>query len=480
MEEEIMRMGNPKTVWFLLAMFLGISTVGIISTNATEKPNYKYAIVVKETTLKDEAWGKVVNALKEKHNAQVFTYQNEVNEVKDKLADYFPKYICFVSKPLDASREFVGEVHRLTRQLDADPYGDSIWAILTGYDAEDALRIAKHKEPLIVKYGLGGTLAWIDRVKEGIAYFEGMNEKGRYMLKKSDSEKVEDRKDGPTDSCKPMVDLLNKNKVDAMWTSGHATEHDWMIYYPQSRSKFISSQGKLYGQDSSGNKYEIKSTNPKVYLGAGNCLIGHIADMDCMALAWIHSGGVYQFLGYTVPTGYGYMGWGTGDYFFRHNGKFSLAESFYIINQALLFNLEKGLVKEARDLYGHTQNDKDTVVLYGDPAWEARVATGKDVKVPKSIWETDIKEKEESDNKKVFELIIKFNTDVDFDPISSCRPVFAFTPSRLQEAEIIDKGDAEAIEITDNFIIVKYKGKVEKNSQKKVTFKAKVLNEDGK
>ncbi|MCX7704010.1 MAG: hypothetical protein N2234_07955, partial [Planctomycetota bacterium] len=343
-----------KTKWLFLVLLLGAGVWGVKS-NAEEKESYKYAVVVKDEVQRDENWSKVVNALKEKHNARVFTYGNNVSEAREKLAKYFPQYICFVTKPLDANRKFVNDVHRLTRQLDDDPYGDSIWAILTGYDSEDALRIAKHKEPLRVKYGLGATLAWIERVKEGIAYFEGMNEKGRYMLKKQNSEEVEDRRDGPTDSCKSMVDLLNKNKVDAMWTSGHATEEEWLIYFPQSRSKFFSSQGRLYGQDASGAKYEIKSTNPKIYIGVGNCLIGHISDMDCMALAWIHSGGAYQFMGYTVPTGYGYMGWRTGDYFFCHSGKFSLAESFYITNQALLFNIEKGLAK-GRDLQGHTQN----------------------------------------------------------------------------------------------------------------------------
>ncbi|MCX7704011.1 MAG: hypothetical protein N2234_07960, partial [Planctomycetota bacterium] len=115
---------------------------------------------------------------------------------------------------------------------------------------------------------------------------------------------------------------------------------------------------------------------------------------------------------------------------------------------------------------------------YGDPAWDARVATGKDVKVPKPVWETEIKEKGKSEEKTEFELVIKFNADVDFNPEGFVyyRPVFAFTPRRLSEIEVLNKEDAEVLEITDNFVIVKYKGVVKKGSTKRLTFKAKVLD----
>ena len=51
-----------------------------------------------------------------------------------------------------------------------------------------------------------------------------------------------------------------------------------------------------------GNRYPIHSTHPKVWLAIGNCLIGHIPDRQCMALAMMHSVGVYQMVGYTMVT----------------------------------------------------------------------------------------------------------------------------------------------------------------------------------
>ena len=65
-------------------------------------------------------------------------------------------YACFVAQPKEAGREFVVHVSRMTRRLDDDPYTDVVWGILTGYKADDALRIASLKEPLVVRRDRGG------------------------------------------------------------------------------------------------------------------------------------------------------------------------------------------------------------------------------------------------------------------------------------------------------------------------------------
>ena len=60
--------------------------------------------------------------------------------------------------------------------------------------------------------------------------------------------------------------------------------------------------------------------------------MGHIDDQQAMALAWLKSGGVRQMLGYTVPTWYGYAGWGCLDYFVEQPGRYDFAEAFLPIN----------------------------------------------------------------------------------------------------------------------------------------------------
>ena len=72
--------------------------------------------------------------------AEIIGYDATVEDALSALRNSQPRYTCFVAPPEEVTREFVASVHRLTRKLDEDPYTDTIWGILTGYDAENALR----------------------------------------------------------------------------------------------------------------------------------------------------------------------------------------------------------------------------------------------------------------------------------------------------------------------------------------------------
>src|SRR4051812_32986554 len=76
-----------------------------------------YAVVVsKETNTKPE-WANVVAALKAKYDAETIVYSGSVKEARDDLAKLLPRYACFVARPEEAGRQFVIDVHRLTRKL---------------------------------------------------------------------------------------------------------------------------------------------------------------------------------------------------------------------------------------------------------------------------------------------------------------------------------------------------------------------------
>src|SRR5690349_5857376 len=85
----------------------------------------QYAIVVSKATHADADWKKVVTALEEKHKgATVIEFEKAVAEALPELQKQFPQHACFVATSKEASREFVADVHRLTRKLDDDPYTD--------------------------------------------------------------------------------------------------------------------------------------------------------------------------------------------------------------------------------------------------------------------------------------------------------------------------------------------------------------------
>ena len=425
------------------------------STPASRWKEYKYAILIKRSTYADAAWARVANALKVKHGGRIYLYNSKVDETLGGLRQYFPHYICFVAKPLDAGPSFVNRVSRFTRQLDADPYTDAIWAILTGYNAKDALRIARHKTPLRVKYGVAAMLSWLERVPAGIAFFEGYrgySNKGSYQTKQR-GEPVVHHPKGMEEHASVLVKQVNRNRVDAVWTSGHASERSWHPYYPTGPGYFYSSQGSLFLKEN-GRRYTVNSINPKIYLGIGNCLIGKITGTSAMSLAWMRAGGVNQFFGYFVPSYYGFMGWGLGHYFFTLNGKFSLAESFYLANNCQVFQINK------LNLQGYHKRgmryEVNSTVLYGDPAWDARV--GQDSAVAKPAW-SSVFHKRKSGRRSVYSLRVHFNKGMGNSPGKNLRPVFEFLPVRLKNIRIAKvSSNVESYVVTDNFVILKLKG----------------------
>ncbi|HEY9173420.1 MAG TPA: hypothetical protein VI136_14130 [Verrucomicrobiae bacterium] len=457
---------------------------------AVSRPNY--VVVVSRQTAASADWSRVVATLKEKHEAQVFTYGTNIAETLPRLREQFPRYACFVTRPEEATREFVAEVHRLTRQLDDDPYTDCFWGMLTGYDAASALRIARQREPLTVRKVAAGTELAMEMVEEGVWYCELNKNK---MVKKAPGEAVTELK-GPDDTTQALVDALNVYQADMFVTSGHATERDWQIGFRYKNGYFKHAGGELYGEDTSGRKFPVRSPNPKIYLPVGNCLMGHMDRPDCMATAWMNSAGVCQMFGYTVPTWYGYMGWGVLDYFVEQPGRYTLTEAFFANHHALTHRLAtyfpdmldaqadaqgrvsaRPALSDAAKSAGLTVSDgrglvfdRDVVAFYGDPAWPARMADQ-----PKAFEQTLTEEGG------VFTFTIKPNRAAEsFQPVNTNgsqrggRPFLAYLPHRIRSVKVTVGADLKPV-IADDFILVPHPGVCDPARDYRVVFAAEQI-----
>lgn len=440
--------------------------------------NGNYVVVVSRSTRENLEWNKVVEALRKKHEATVLVHPGSVADVKDELKEVFSKYVCFVARPEEVGREYVIRVHRMTRQLDDDPYTDTIWGILTGFEANDALRIAEYNEPLAIRTAAAGCGLDLTNFESGVRYSE--TEKNAMWEKKKGE--LPQKARCPDDTTKAIVDLLNVYKPELFVTSGHATHRDWQIGYSYKNGQFRCKDGQLYGIDLQGRRYEIHSDNPKVYIGAGNCLMGLIEDKQTMALAWMRSGGVHQLIGYVVSTWYGYGGWGVNEIFLRQQGRFTFAESFYLNNQALVHRLESEFPESARVNFQqwHIETDRqlvnklarkhriqsrdavgllwdrDTVAFYGDPAWEARL-----VEVKTKPWSQEFEEKDG-----VYSFRVETLEDGSWQ-----RSPMAFLPHRVQGVDITVGKKLNPL-VTDNFILVPLTGEFKKGELYSVVFRA--------
>jgi len=419
---------------FFLLLVLAVTARAEVSCSCR-----RYAVAVSRSCV-GPGWEAVVRALVEKHEAdkevRVFRF-GDVGELSGPLSRFDPKYVAFVVPWREVTREFVREVWRLTRSLDADPFGDAIWGIVTGLTPEDALKLASAPRRLPLRFALLKTAAnWLKFFPEGVYFSEGRRGD---MWKKEAGGPIVRTLGGPPDTTEPIVSLLNSGKVHIVVTSGHASEHDWQLGYSFRDGQFVSKAGRLLGIDTKGRKFEIRSANPKVYYAPGNCLIGHISDSDCMALAWIRSGGAVQFAGYTVPTWFGYMGWGMADYLVKCPGKFTFAEAMFLANQALLLDLlgsTPGINRKGLEY------DLNAVAFYGDPGVEARV-------VPEGspAYEIEVEASPGAKVKVRFALRLSSPGEVD-------KPAGAFLPFRLRRARVVE-ADGKGV-VTDDFVLLRW------------------------
>lgn len=444
----------------------------------------RYVVVVSESTHADPEWKRVVATLTSKHQAEIAIWKNSIEDVFKDMARVKPRYTCFVTTPAETTRSFVQSVHRFTRKLDDDPYTDTQWGILTGYDAANAMEIAKEKEPLVIHKTGSGTEVALDRCEAGTWFCE--LRKGHMVEKAAGGSAVE--KEVAPDTTKALVDLINDGAPDLWVTSGHATERDWMIGFRYQNGYWKSKAGQLYGEDTQGGKFDVKSPNPKVYLPIGNCLMGHIDGQDAMALAYMKSAAVRQMAGYVLPTWYGYQGWGMLDYFVEQPGRYTMTEAFHANHHALIHRLltyfpgaekveqvdgmgraPKGVAMpapaEAAKTAGLTRQDlqgllfdRDNVAFYGDPAWEARMAPGK------LNWEQKLTVE---DGGKHTLTITPGAGEQTWAPVNrngsqrGGRPIVAFLPMPVDPAKVkLEAGSDLNPVIADDFILVPLPDKV--------------------
>lgn len=462
----------------LLGAFLAVPFAGAAAT-----PNY--VVAVEKGTQNEPAWAAVVDALKEKHQARVLVYEGNENLSKllPQLKSLKPKYVCFVSKPETAGRDLVVNAAQMLRKVDDDPYGDAFWGIVTGYDAADALRVVKAPTARVIQRAATsmGAPSALDGWQAGFASDEGNKDNFWRKLPGQKTEKI------PTDGnpAKVLADSFNSVDVDYFVTSGHATQHDWQIIYNKNEGSLRhDKKGHLGFMTPTGDVYPLTKASPKIYLAAGNCLIGHVDQRACMATSWLHSGGVEQFCGYTCVTFFGFMGWGIKSHL--EEARCSFAEAYYLQNQLLLWvishkkngalmtceippedftdgrhvrdfiqkhvrelvKLENGQPALDQDSLGLLW-DRDIVAFYGDPAQR--------VTFPKERQTVKVEVKGA-------EVLVTFKKQMSFgqlNDVKSARPVLALLDQPPAGTKLVDAEDkpVEDSVVNDRFLLIPITGK---------------------
>ncbi|MBO7261622.1 MAG: hypothetical protein J6U95_01670 [Alistipes sp.] len=377
-----------------------------VSCTAT-KVKDNYVVVMSHAVSEDKAWADVAEALRAKHSADIVVYESSPCELLDTLRSLKPRYVAIVEKPENIGRDYVIDFHHTSRDIDDDIYADFMWGIITGYDAEAAMRMVENStEPLLIKDAVA-TIMELNSAKwfDNYAWVDD-HTKGLWGEKRGRDAEIRTDTVAPEQVLRKFTDLYAEFDPDLIVTAAHATQKN--LEMPYSLGNLKPRDGKLYAEDRfTKEEWDLQNSGKRrVYAAVGNCLIGDMNNTkESMAAAWLNGSNAATMIGYVVTTWHGRNGWGALKYWVTNPSRYTLAEATFINQQDFLhqqhewypqlvdekYNYEGKFMEELTtaanrlsevlgreidinsaedcDMVGFW-HDRDVLVYYGDPKWQ--------------------------------------------------------------------------------------------------------------
>ena len=395
-------------IWTIIGILFGLAIYFIAIIDECGKSDY--LVIASERVMNDAEWAEVANALAEKHDAEIVTFTTAPRETLEKIKEIYPRYVAIVDKPENIGRDYVIDLHMMCREVDDDIYGDFLWGIITGYDAQAAMRMVENStEPLLIKDAVATIMelnsakwfdnyAWVDDHTRGLwGYKNGRN--GEIVTDTIAKEQVLDK----------FKELYEAYDPDLVVTAAHATQKN--LEMPYSLGHIKPRDGKLYTENIfTGEEQDIvESGKRRVYTAVGNCLIGDMNNTkESMAAAWMNGSNVATMIGYVVTTWHGRSGWGALKYWVTNPERYTLAEAVYMNQQDFLHQQHQWYPELLNERYTYHEgfwselecaanrlsevlgreidmenaqdwdmmgfwHDRDVLVYYGDPKWQVNL-----------------------------------------------------------------------------------------------------------
>lgn len=329
--------------------------------------NITFLVVSSLLASQSPEWQDVANALANKHADEArivrITAAAAITNSLAAIRAAAPTHVAFVMRPEEVEFPSVVAIKRMMRDLNADPYDDAVWGIVTGPTAADAKRIASSREPQTISAVLA-TTGVDDNVIPGPFYcLSDAYPEGCWRIKDR-SGKIAHHSSS-NDLSHVFAEGWNTLDPDFILTSSHASQRN--LEMPFSRGNIIPQNGTFVtlpnaklidyktgqakGDEKTGTKRQetMKLEAPKrekVWLAAGNCLIAdNLRPGDNMVMTALGFGKVNQFVGYMATTWFGEIGWTTWGNF--REGQ-SLVDAYFAANRQLIRELEETF-PEAKD-----------------------------------------------------------------------------------------------------------------------------------
>jgi len=388
--------------------------------------NMVMALVISQGVATNSEWRGVADALEAKCERCGYKVVRVADA--DRLAGLRrvkPGYTAFVRRPDESLFADIVEMARLVRNIDDDPLEDTVWGIVSGPTAADALRVARAGRPdLSVAMSTMGIRE--PDFKNFVTFSDGQP-KGTVVWRAKDGSSARETVQG--DLSARFAAAWEELDPGLIATSFHASDRNLGI--PYGRGFVVAQDGALWASPSthlidystgqaSGNKATLsrrlaKPKRAKVWFAPGNCLIANNPGPGSMVMTAIGYGKCDQFFGYIVTTWYGAVGWGAWGKWADGGSGLTVAQARHLaVNDAIrkltdicpnaakfapvspttadyqkkfsprvgaFLSQEKVKKEQARDAMGLLW-DRDTTVVWGDPTLETDYScvTGKPAK----------------------------------------------------------------------------------------------------
>ena len=387
-------------------LFIGLIALVAVSCSANRADD-GYVVAMSRVVSEDEAWADVAEALRLKHSADVVVYESSPSELLDTLRSLKPRYVAIVDKPENIGRDYVIDFHHTSRDIDEDIYADFMWGIITGYDAEAAMRMVRNStEPLLIKDAVA-TIMELNSAKwfDNYAWVDD-HTKGLWGEKRGRGAEIKTDTVAPEQVLRKFTDLYAEFDPDLIVTAAHATQKN--LEMPYSLGNLKPRNGKLYAEDKfTQEEWDLlNSGKRRVYAAVGNCLIGDMNNSkESMAAAWLNGSNAATMIGYVVTTWHGRNGWGALKYWVTNPSRYTLAQATFINQQDFLHQQNEWYPQLINEKYRYEGkfreelttaanrlsevlgrevdldsaedwdmvgfwHDRDVLVYYGDPKWQ--------------------------------------------------------------------------------------------------------------
>ncbi len=380
----------------------------------------EYVVLVSKAVQNDAAWNKVVEALRTLHAALVIPFDKLPGEALESLKQAHPRYVAVVEKSENITPEYIRKIHHVSREAGSGVFEAFLWGIITGYDAESALRVVEDaRTPMVIRTALSTApemeyTSCFDKcavISQDVTkdIWKGVREAFKnadpVLLKQLEYLNKAIEKAGTNELLKDSLANLAKeinakilanykeSEVKAMtaWEEKTCkqdtlTRHDIVLdsiqskfldLYKQLDPEFLltysrgkdyltlhagfddvvrSKDGKLFVDFKQGPEYFPRGENRRVYLATGSYGGATFGKADNQVTGWMKDGNVSALAGYCMPQWHGQAGWGTWKFWVFNPGRYTFAEAVFMNMQYILSRLNDWNPKFMEVDYPETDN----------------------------------------------------------------------------------------------------------------------------